>query len=44
VSLSNTPGSIRCRAPLLGEHTDAILSSLGYTPAEIAALRDKRVI
>jgi crotonobetainyl-CoA:carnitine CoA-transferase CaiB-like acyl-CoA transferase len=44
VSLSDTPGSIRCRAPLLGEHTDEILSSLGYTPAEIAALRDKQVI
>lgn len=44
VSFSDTPGSIRCRAPLLGEHTDEILSSLGYTQAEIAALRDKRVI
>jgi crotonobetainyl-CoA:carnitine CoA-transferase CaiB-like acyl-CoA transferase len=44
VSLSDTPGHIRCRAPLLGEHTDEIMTSLGYSQAEIAALRDKRVI
>jgi crotonobetainyl-CoA:carnitine CoA-transferase CaiB-like acyl-CoA transferase len=44
VWLSETPGSIRRRAPTLGEHTDAILGELGYDAAAIAALREKRVI
>ncbi len=44
VRLSDTPGGIRHRAPLLGEHTDEILASLGYTAAEIAALREQRVV
>jgi crotonobetainyl-CoA:carnitine CoA-transferase CaiB-like acyl-CoA transferase len=44
VWLSETPGSIRRRAPLLGEHTDQILAELGYAKAAIAALREKRVI
>jgi crotonobetainyl-CoA:carnitine CoA-transferase CaiB-like acyl-CoA transferase len=35
-----SPG-VRRPAPLRGEHTDAILADLGYTPAEIAALRAK---
>ncbi|MFL6650309.1 MAG: CaiB/BaiF CoA transferase family protein [Sulfurifustaceae bacterium] len=39
VRLSATPCGIRNRAPALGEHTDAILGELGYTVAEIAALR-----
>ncbi|MFL6647073.1 MAG: CaiB/BaiF CoA transferase family protein [Sulfurifustaceae bacterium] len=39
VQLSATPCGIRNRAPALGEHTDAILGELGYTVAEIAALR-----
>jgi crotonobetainyl-CoA:carnitine CoA-transferase CaiB-like acyl-CoA transferase len=44
VWLSETPGSIRRRAPILGEHTDQILTGLGYTKAAIAALREKGVI
>jgi formyl-CoA transferase len=32
------------RSPLLGEHTDEVLAQLGYSPAEIAALRAERVI
>ncbi|MDE1173880.1 MAG: CoA transferase [Parvibaculaceae bacterium] len=39
IRLSQSPGEIRHRAPLLGEHTDEILSALGYSEAEIAALR-----
>ena len=42
--LSRTPGSIRERAPVLGEHTDAILGALGYSPGEIAAFRADGVI
>src|SRR5919206_4172835 len=44
VFLSETPGSIRHRAPMLGEHTDEILTELGYRKDEIAALRENRVI
>ncbi len=44
VFLSATPGDIRHRAPLLGEHTDAVLAELGYDPAAIAELREKRIV
>jgi crotonobetainyl-CoA:carnitine CoA-transferase CaiB-like acyl-CoA transferase len=44
VRLSRTPGGIRHRAPLVGEHTDEILQELGYTPAEIQTLRDEGVV
>jgi crotonobetainyl-CoA:carnitine CoA-transferase CaiB-like acyl-CoA transferase len=44
VWLTATPGGIRHRAPLLGEHTDAILAEIGYAAAAIAELRRKRVI
>ncbi len=44
IELSETPGSYRRPAPLLGEHTEAILKSLGYSKAEIAALRTEEVI
>jgi len=44
VWLSGTPGSIRRRAPTLGEHTDQILAELGYDKQAIAALREKGVI
>ena len=32
--LSETPGQIRRAAPLLGEHTQEVLSELGYSPEE----------
>jgi len=44
VDLSETPGRFRHRAPLLGEHTDAILGELGYGAAAIAELRARGVI
>src|SRR5579883_1061649 len=42
--LSATPGSIRRRPPLLGEHTDAIMAALGYGGAEIAEFRQRGAI
>ncbi|PVE12781.1 CoA transferase [Streptomyces scopuliridis] len=30
--------------PRLGEHTDAVLAELGYTPAQIAALRERGAV
>lgn len=38
VKLHETPGEIRRRAPLLGEHNREILDELGYAPDEIDAL------
>ena len=42
--LLGTPGSIRSSAPNLGDDTDAVLGELDYTPADIAALREKKVV
>jgi crotonobetainyl-CoA:carnitine CoA-transferase CaiB-like acyl-CoA transferase len=42
--MSATPGTIRSRAPLLGEHTDEILGEIGYDADRIAALRAARIV
>lgn len=42
--MSATPGSIRHRAPLLGEHTDEVLGEIGYDAAQIAALRADAIV
>ena len=42
--LSATPGMARSSAPHLGDDTDAVLSALGFSAADIAALRDRKVI
>jgi formyl-CoA transferase len=44
VDMSRTPPSIDRPPPVLGEHTDEILNSLGYDAAAVSALRDKGVI
>ncbi len=44
IRLSETPGRIEHRAPLLGEHTDEILKSIGYDEASISAFRASGVI
>ena len=43
-SCRKPPAPTAAAAPLVGEHTDEILASLGYDAAEIAALREARVI
>jgi succinyl-CoA---D-citramalate CoA-transferase len=42
--LSDTPGALEWVGPSLGEHTDAVLSQLGYSEGEIAALRERKAI
>jgi crotonobetainyl-CoA:carnitine CoA-transferase CaiB-like acyl-CoA transferase len=44
VKLSRTPLEIRTRPPTLGEHTDQVLEEIGYSRAEIARLRQERVV
>ncbi len=44
IKLSDTPASLRAAPPVLGQHTDAVLAELGYSPAEVAALRNTRVV
>lgn len=43
IKLSDSPTVVE-RSPLLGEHTDELLTELGYSGAQIALLREERVI
>jgi crotonobetainyl-CoA:carnitine CoA-transferase CaiB-like acyl-CoA transferase len=42
--LSETPGGTRWIGPALGEHTDHVLTTLGYSAEQIAALREAGVL
>ncbi|CAN5634842.1 hypothetical protein BH24DEI1_BH24DEI1_07210 [soil metagenome] len=44
VKFSETPGAVETPPPLLGEHTGEVLRGLGYSHAEIGALREKGVV
>jgi crotonobetainyl-CoA:carnitine CoA-transferase CaiB-like acyl-CoA transferase len=37
--LSDTPGEVRWQGPALGEHTDSVLSSLGFADADVERLK-----
>jgi crotonobetainyl-CoA:carnitine CoA-transferase CaiB-like acyl-CoA transferase len=41
---SDTPASCRLPAPGLGQHSEEILTDLGYSTSEIAGLREEQVI
>ena len=42
--LSVTPGAIRTPAPKLGEHTEQVLLSMGFSREEVSRLREQKVI
>ena len=42
--LSETPGDVGWVGPQLGEHTQSVLEGIGYSSADIASLRERKVI
>ncbi len=44
IKMTKTQGGVYRRAPLLGEHTDQVLTAIGYSMEEIADLVDKNII
>jgi crotonobetainyl-CoA:carnitine CoA-transferase CaiB-like acyl-CoA transferase len=44
IKMTETPGRVRHRAPLLGEHTDKYLKSLGLGAADIARLKADKIV
>lgn len=44
IHLLETPGGVRNRGPLLGEHTDRVLAEIGFGQDEIAQLHASGVV
>ncbi len=44
IKLSDTPGEIRSLAPVLGEHTEEVLTELGYNKKRIDELRQEGIV
>jgi crotonobetainyl-CoA:carnitine CoA-transferase CaiB-like acyl-CoA transferase len=43
-NMSEGGASCRAPAPLLGQHTNEVLAEYGYSPAEVATLRERRAV
>lgn len=39
-----TPSNLRLASPEMGEHSDSVLQSLGYSPSDITGLREKGIL
>jgi len=44
IELSDTPGRIENAPPLLGQHTDDVLTAAGYSDDEIRGFHDDAVV
>ena len=44
IKLSDVPPGVRRKSPMVGEHTAEIMREVGYSDAEIAALKDAKAI
>lgn len=44
IRMGSTPGGVQRRAPMVGEHTDALLAGFGFADHEIAALREAQAV
>lgn len=44
IKMTETPGGVRHRAPLVGEHTAEVLADFGYTAEDIATLQKNKVV
>ena len=44
IKMSETPGRVRHRAPILGEHTDEYLKSIGCNAGDIVRLRAGKIV
>jgi len=44
IALSRMPSKIKTATPERGEHTDEVLKEFGYSAADIAAMRSKKIV
>lgn len=44
IAFADTPGPTPTASPLMGQHSDEVLARFGFSPAEIAALKEKRAV
>ena len=44
VKMTETPGGVRRRAPLLSEHAEQVLAGIGFDAARVQSLRERRIV